>query len=163
MTTAAFITALACLAPVAEPAAYPKPNVVVLLCDDLGYGDLGCFGHPRIRPPAVDQFARDGVRLTACYAGAPVCSPSRAALFTGRNPNRLGVRDWIPPNTGVHLPRSEITVAKLLKDAGYTTGLAGKWHLNSRFDGVEPTPGDFGFDHWFATQNNTAHQDPANF
>jgi arylsulfatase A len=144
-------------------AANPKPNIVVLLSDDLGYGDLGCFGHPRIKTPHLDQLARDGLRLTACYAGAPVCSPSRAALFTGRNPNRLGVRDWIALDSGVHLPRAEITVAKLLKDAGYTTCLAGKWHLNSRFNGKEPTPGDFGFDHWFATQNNARHQDPTNF
>src|SRR5438874_5279593 len=147
---------LASLALTTNAPAAPQPNVVVFLADDLGYGDLGCYGQPRIKTPHLDQLARDGLKLTACYAGAPVCSPSRAALFTGRNPNRMGVRDWIPPNTGVHLPRSEITIAKLLKDAGYTTCLAGKWHLNSRFDGVEPTPGDFGFDHWFATQNNTA-------
>jgi arylsulfatase A len=150
------------LAPAAEPAA-PKPNVVVLLCDDLGYGDLGCFGHPRIKTPHLDQLARDGLRLTACYAGAPVCSPSRAALFTGRDPNRYGVRDWIALDSGVYLPRTEVTVAQLLKRAGYTTCLAGKWHLNSKFNGTEPTPGDFGFDHWFATQNNARHQDPTNF
>jgi arylsulfatase A len=159
MSLVPLAVALACL----TPAAAPKPNVLVLLCDDLGYGDLGCFGHPRIKTPHLDQLARDGVRLTACYAGAPVCSPSRAALFTGRNPNRSGIRDWIDLNSGIYLPRSEITVARLLRDAGYRTCLAGKWHLNSRFNGVEPTPGDFGFDHWFATQNNARHQDPTNF
>jgi arylsulfatase A len=151
--------ALTCL----NAADNPKPNIVVLLCDDLGYGDLGCFGHARIKTPHLDQLARDGLRLTACYAGAPVCSPSRAALFTGRNPNRLGIRDWIAADSGIHLPRAEITVAQLLKDAGYTTCLSGKWHLNSRFNGREPTPGDFGFDHWFATQNNANHQGPTNF
>ena len=93
----------------------------------------------------------------------PVCSPSRAALFSGRNPNRLGIRDWIDLDSGVYLPRSTVTVAQRLKAAGYTTCLSGKWHLNSRFNGREPTPGDFGFDHWFATQNNTKHQDPTNF
>jgi arylsulfatase A len=102
-------------------------------------------------------------RLTCLYAGAPVCSPSRAALFSGRNPNRLGIRDWIDLDSGVHLPRSTVTVAQRLKAAGYTTCLSGKWHLNSRFNGREPTPGDFGFDHWFATQNNAKHQDPTNF
>jgi arylsulfatase A len=141
----------------------PRPNIVVLLCDDLGYGDLGCFGHPRIRTPAIDRLAREGARLTCLYAGAPVCSPSRAALFSGRNPNRLGIRDWIDRDSGVHLPRSTITVAQRLQSAGYTTCLSGKWHLNSRFDGREPTPGDFGFDRWFATQNNARHQDPTNF
>ncbi len=141
----------------------PKPNIVVLLCDDLGYGDLGCFGHPRIKTPEIDRLARDGVKLTCLYAGAPVCSPSRAALFSGRNPNRLGVRDWIDQGSGIHLPRSTVTVAERLKAAGYTTSLSGKWHLNSQFDGREPTPGDFGFDHWFATQNNTKHQNPTNF
>jgi arylsulfatase A len=141
----------------------PKPNIVVLLCDDLGYGDLGCFGHPRIKTPEIDRLARDGVKLTCLYAGAPVCSPSRAALFSGRNPNRLGVRDWIDQGSGIYLPRSTVTVVQRLKAAGYTTCLSGKWHLNSQFNGREPTPGDFGFDHWFATQNNTKHQNPTNF
>jgi arylsulfatase len=142
-----------------------KPNIIVLLTDDLGYGDLGCFGHPQIKTPHLDQLARDGLKLTCCYAGAPVCSPSRAALFTGRNPNRMGIRDWIPQGSGIFLPRTEITTAQRLKAAGYTTCLAGKWHLNSKFDGMEPTPGDFGFDHWFATQNNAAptHANPTNF
>jgi arylsulfatase A len=140
-----------------------KPNIVVLLCDDLGYGDLGCFGHPRIKTPEIDRLARDGLRLTCLYAGAPVCSPSRAALFCGQNPNRLGIRDWIDQGSGVFLPRSTVTVAQRLKAAGYTTCLSGKWHLLSRWSGSEPTPGDFGFDHWFATQNNTKHQDPTNF
>lgn len=142
-----------------------RPNIVVLLTDDLGYGDLGCFGHPRIKTPNLDQLARDGLKLTCCYAGAPVCSPSRAALFTGRNPNRLGIRDWIPQGSGIFLPRTEVTIAQRLKAAGYMTCLSGKWHLNSKFDGMEPTPGDFGFDHWFATQNNAApnHANPTNF
>src|SRR5262245_12594611 len=106
-----------------------KPNMVVLLTDDLGYGDLGCFGHPRLKTPHLDQLARDGLKLTCCYAGAPVCSPSRAALFTGRNPNRLGIRDWIPQGSSIFLPRTEVTIAQRLKAAGYTTCLSGKWHL----------------------------------
>ncbi|WP_206107677.1 serine hydrolase [Paludisphaera rhizosphaerae] len=141
----------------------PKPNIVVLLADDLGFGDVGCFGHPRIKTPVIDGLAREGARLTSMYAGAPVCSPSRAAMFSGRNPNRVGVRDWIDQGSGVHLDRSAVTVAQRLKEAGYTTCLAGKWHLNSKFDGQEPTPGDFGFDYWFATQNNAKHQDPTNY
>ena len=157
------VVAFAVMLGTAVAAEAPKPNIVVLLCDDLGYGDLGCFGHPRIKTPEIDRLARDGVKLTSLYAGAPVCSPSRAALFSGRNPNRLGVRDWIDHGSGIHLPRSTVTVAERLKEAGYTTCLAGKWHLNSQFNGHEPTPSDFGFDHWFATQNNTKHQNPTNF
>lgn len=140
-----------------------KPNIVVLVADDMGYGDLGCFGHPRIKTPSLDRLAGEGVRFTSFYSGAPICSPSRAALFTGRTPYRVGIRDWIVQDSGVYLPRSEVTIPRLLKGAGYTTCLSGKWHLNSKFNGSEPTPGDFGFDHWFATQNNAAHIDPTNF
>ncbi len=142
-----------------------KPNIIILLCDDLGYGDLSCFAHPEIRTPHLDQLATEGVKLTHCYASAPVCSPSRAGLLTGRIPNRLGIRDWIPANSGIYLRRGEVTIARLLRDAGYRTCHAGKWHLNSKTDGSEPTPGDMGFDHWLYTQNNAApsHLNPTNF
>ena len=103
-----------------------KPNVVVLLADDLGYGDLGCFGHPTIKTPNLDRLAAEGIKLTSCYAGQSVCSPSRAALLTGRNPNRYGVKDWIPQGSGIVLPRTETTVAARLKAAGYTTCLCGQ-------------------------------------
>jgi len=142
-----------------------RPNIIVLLCDDLGYGDLACFANPKIQTPNLDQLARDGVRLTDCYSSSPVCSPSRAGLMTGRTPNRLGIRDWIPSASGIYLRPGEVTVARLLKTAGYRTFHAGKWHLNSRTDGSEFTPGDAGFDHWLYTQNNAApsHLNPVNF
>jgi arylsulfatase A len=142
-----------------------KPNIVYILCDDLGYGDLGCFASPIIKTPHLDRLAREGMRLTHCYAAAPVCSPSRAGIITGRNPNRYGIRDWIPANSGIYLKQDEMSVARLLKSAGYRTALVGKWHLNSKMDGSEPTPGDHGFDHWFATQNNAnpSHENPTNF
>src|SRR5580765_5444097 len=111
-----------------------RPNVVILLCDDLGYGDLSCFAHPEIRTPHLDQLAADGVKLTHCYASAPVCSPSRAGLLTGRVPNRLGIYDWIPQNSPMHLQSSEITVATLLKKAGYQTCHSGKWHCNGKLN-----------------------------
>jgi arylsulfatase A len=154
----------ALLSPFVALADSPKPNVIVLLADDLGYGDLGCFGHPKIKTPHLDRLAADGIKLTSCYCGQSVCSPSRAALMTGRNPNRYGIKDWISRDSGVFLPKTETTVAARLKAAGYATCLAGKWHLNSGFNGKEPTPGDHGFDHWLATQNNAApsHQDPTN-
>ena len=142
-----------------------RPNVVVLLADDLGYGDVACFGSKTIHTPHLDKLASQGLRLTACYAGLPVCSPSRAALLTGRVPARLGINDWIPPRTPTHLKKEERTIAALLKGTGYATCFAGKWHCSSTLDGSQPTPGDHGFDHWFATQNNAgpSHKNPANF
>jgi arylsulfatase A len=159
----AFLIALAFTSPLA--AADAKPNVVILLCDDLGYGDLSCFAHPAIRSPNLDRLASEGLKLTHCYSASPVCSPSRAGLITGRNPNRLGIRDWIPPGTGIFLRPGEVTIAQLLKQAGYRTGHFGKWHLNSKTDGSERTPGEAGFDTWLYTQNNAApsHLDPTNF
>lgn len=142
-----------------------RPNIVILLCDDLGYGDLSCFAHPQILSPNLDRLAAQGIKLTDCYAAAPVCSPSRAELLTGRVPHRLGIRDWIPANSGIFLRPGEATMAQLLKKFGYRTCHAGKWHLNSKTDGSEPTPGDAGFAHWLYTQNNAepSHLNPINF
>lgn len=168
-----FILQMACWAVIAWAAALPvfaadapRPNIVIILCDDLGYGDLGCYGHPQIRTPHLDRLASQGVRFTDCYAAAPVCSSSRAGLMTGRNPTRIGVYDWIPEGHPIHLKASEITIARLLKDAGYATCHVGKWHLNGKFnDPAQPQPGEHGFEHWFSTQNNAAptHQNPINF
>ncbi len=153
-----------------------RPNIVVFLCDDLGYGDLACYGHPHIRTPHLDQLAREGIRFTDFYSAAPVCSPSRVGLLTGRNPNRAGIYDWIPASDGtprpnareqVHMRSGEVTIARMLQGAGYATFMAGKWHCNSRFNqpALQPLPSDFGFDHWLATDNNArpSHDNPANF
>lgn len=148
-----------------EPAAN-KTNFLVILCDDLGYGDLACYGHPTIRTPNLDRLAGEGLRLTDYYAPAPVCSPSRAGMLTGRTPNRCGIYDWIPGGSPMHLRRREITIATLLKQAGYATGFFGKWHCNGKFNSpAQPQPGDHGFDWWFATQNNAGptHKNPVNF
>jgi arylsulfatase A len=147
-------------------AADRRPNFLVILCDDLGYGDLACYGHPDIKTPHLDRLAGQGIRLTDCYASAPVCSPSRAGLLTGRTPSRVGVYDWIPPGNAMHLAKEEVTVATLLKQAGYTTCHVGKWHCNGKFNSPDqPQPGDHGFDHWFSTQNNASptHKNPKNF
>ncbi|GIX00622.1 MAG: arylsulfatase [Pirellulaceae bacterium] len=152
----------------------PRPNFVIVLCDDLGYGDLQCYGHPHIKTPNLNRMAGEGLRLTNFYSAAPVCSPSRVGLLTGRSPNLAGVYDWIPPATRpqddlrdlVHLRREEITLPQLLSDAGYATCLVGKWHCNSKFNSnAQPQPNDAGFDYWFATQNNAApsHENPNNF
>jgi arylsulfatase A len=130
------------------------PNILVVLCDDLGYGDVSCHGHPVIRTPNFDAFASQGIRFTDCYAASAVCSPSRAGLLTGRTPDRTGMFDWLPMQPSpIHLQREEVTWARLLREAGYRTCLAGKWHLNGvlGLDNPQPQPFEHGFDHWFAT------------
>lgn len=147
-------------------AAAQRPNVVVLLADDLGYGDLGVYGHETIRTPNIDRLADEGTRFTACYAAAPMCSPSRAGLLTGRSPHRAGIYDWIPHDgaSDVHLKATEISFASLMRGVGYQTSLHGKWHLNSRFnDAGQPQPNDHGFQYWFATQFNPPHFNPPGF
>ncbi|MCA9066493.1 MAG: sulfatase-like hydrolase/transferase, partial [Planctomycetaceae bacterium] len=144
----------------------PRPNIVVILADDLGYGDLGCYGDAALKTPHIDQLASEGLRLTSCYASHPNCSPSRAGLMTGRTPFRLGIYNWIPTFSPMHLRRSEITIATLLRNSGYDTCHAGKWHLNGGLNLVDqPQPWDHGFSHWFAVQNNALpnHRNPWNF
>ena len=153
-------------APALLTAKSKQPDIVVVLCDDLGYGDLGCFGHPNILTPNLDKFATQGIRFTDCYAAAPVCSPSRCGLLTGRTPTRLGVYDWIPEGSAYHLQRSEQTFAKLLQSSGYATAHIGKWHCSGLFNSpAQPQPNDHGFDHWVSTQNNSlpTHRNPINF
>lgn len=155
---------LLCLA--ATVIAAPPPNIVIFLTDDLGWGDLACYGHPEIKTPHLDHFATEGVRFTQCYSACGVCSPSRAAILTGRTPYRNGVFRWIPAGSKIHLPTSEITIAELLKAKGYDTCHAGKWHLNGKFNSPDqPQPDDHGFDHWLATQNNASphHMNPVNY
>lgn len=129
-----------------------KPNFIIFLSDDLGYGDLGCYGNPIIKTPHIDRFAGEGIRFTDCHSGGTVCSPSRASLLTGRHPYRVGIYYLI--GGGAHLRQQEITVASLLKNQGYDTCFVGKWHLSHLEDKDQPNPGDHGFNHWMATTRN---------
>jgi arylsulfatase A len=104
------------------------PNIVIIFADDLGYGDLGCYGSP-LRTPNLDRLASEGVRFTDFYSANPVCSPSRAALLTGRYPTRAGVPRVLFPYDKEGMPQSEVTLAQILKGSGYKTACVGKWHL----------------------------------
>lgn len=143
-----FLAGLLALAAAGLSAA-PRPNIVIIFADDLGYGDLGCQGHPTIRTPHLDRLAAEGVRFTDFYAAAPVCTPSRAALLTGRYAVRSGMygrRGVLFPDSAGGLPPEEITLARLLRAQGYRTAHLGKWHL-----GIHPggRPLDHGFDSSF--------------
>src|SRR5262249_15797984 len=126
------------------------PNFVVILCDDLGYGDVGAFGNPTIRTPNLDRMAAEGQRWTSFYVADSVCTPSRAALLTGRLPIRTGMfsdtRRVLFPDSAGGLPPSEITIAESLKTRGYATTAIGKWHLGSQ---PEYLPTKQGFDAYY--------------
>lgn len=122
------------------------PNFVILFADDLGWGDLGCYGHPLIRTPNLDSMAAGGARFTSFYAAAPVCTPSRAGLLTGRYPIRAGQPGNTGPDTVGGLPLSEVLLPQVLKPLGYRTMAIGKWHLG--FQPEEYLPVRRGFDSW---------------
>ena len=148
------------------PAPGRPPNILLIVADDLGYGDLGAYGHHTLKTPALDRLAREGLRLTSYYAASPLCSPSRAAMLTGRTPFRTGIESWIPEGTGVQLGPREVTLATLLKRRGYETFLSGKWHLNGGLGVAGQTqPRDHGFDHSLAFHAFAIphHRNPENF
>jgi arylsulfatase A-like enzyme len=145
-----------------------KPNIIVVMADDMGWGDSATYGHNKIKTPNLDKLASQGVKFTQGYSSAGVCSPARSSILTGRTPYRNGVWRHLSGNHKAHLRSSEIAYPKLFKAAGYTTGHFGKWHLLSKqqFNKADyPDPGDHGFDYWFATQNNAMpiHKKQNNF
>jgi len=124
-----------------------KPNIVILFADDLGYGDLGVYGHPSIRTPHLDQMAQEGIKFTQFYVAATVSTPSRGALLTGRLPVRTGIHTRVYfPGYEKGIPQEEITIAEALKEQGYATACYGKWHLG---DKTKYLPTNHGFDHYF--------------
>jgi len=124
-----------------------SPNFIIIFADDLGYGDLSCYGHPTIRTPNLDKMASEGMRFTQFYVSTNVCSPSRASLLTGRLPVRTGVYPGVfRTNSASGLPLSELTIAELLKQKDYSTAIIGKWHLGSK---PEFLPTKQGFDYYF--------------
>lgn len=127
-----------------------RPNILLIYVDDLGYGDLGSYGHPIIQTPNIDSLANEGMKFTSNYSPSGLCSPSRAGLLTGRTPYRTGIKSWIPENSGVYLRDHEVTLAEVTRDAGYQTAHIGKWHLNSSLaSATEPQPTDQGFDYYY--------------
>ncbi|MCO8125231.1 sulfatase-like hydrolase/transferase [Stieleria sp. TO1_6] len=134
-----------------------RPNIILLLADDLGYGDLSCFGSPAVKTPHLDRLANEGMKWTRFYAGSAVCSPTRASVLTGRYPLRFGITKHFN-DRNQWLPESATTVAELLRDAGYNTAHVGKWHLGglhvddkgTRLTN-QPGPGQHGF-HFYQTQ-----------
>lgn len=127
------------------------PNVIIILADDLGYGDLSCYGHPKFKTPRIDQMAAEGAKLTQFNCPAPFCAPTRASLMTGRYPFRCGMNQNPAPDGGpeadaLALPKSEVTLAQVMKSAGYATGMIGKWHLGHH---QERLPTERGFDEYY--------------
>ncbi len=121
-----------------------RPNIVIIYCDDLGYGDLSCYGNPSIKTPHLDLLATQGQKWSSFYVGASVSTPSRAALYTGKYPVRNGQHNVYFPETPGGLPHEDITIAELLQEAGYATALVGKWHLGHQKP--ENLPLSHGFD-----------------
>jgi len=150
------------------------PNIILILADDLGYNDVTCFRSfnleessdkpPTSQTPNIDAIANQGMLFTDFYCGAAVCSPSRSALITGRNATRIGIYNYLPENSPMHLRSEEITIAELLKEGEYRTGHFGKWHLTSKGTN-QPLPNDQGFDYSFFSYNNAkpSHKNPDNY
>ncbi len=154
---AVFGVALAVMGRPDSAIADDRPNIVLLLADDLGYGDLSCFGSPAVKTPHLDRIAKEGLKCTRFYAGSAVCSPTRASVLTGRYPLRFNITRHFN-DRNAWLPESATTVAELLKDAGYNTAHIGKWHLgglhvdeNGKRLNNQPGPRQHGFE-FYQTQ-----------
>ncbi|MCA9064196.1 MAG: sulfatase-like hydrolase/transferase, partial [Planctomycetaceae bacterium] len=153
---------------VAADSVSSRPNIILMMADDLGWGDTGYNGHPVLRTPHLDQMSREGVRFNRFYSASAVCSPTRGSCLTGRHPSRYG----IPNANAGHLKQEEVCLAEVLREHGYATGHFGKWHLGTmtpdfsgKGAGRRPkanfaTPGMNGFEDWFSTEFAVATWDP---
>lgn len=140
--------AVSALALAVQAVAADRPHIVLVMADDQGWGDMAYNGHPHLKTPNFDKAAAAGLRFDRFYAAAPVCSPTRASVLTGRHPNRMGVFKW-----GYPMRPQEITLAEALGSAGYATGHFGKWHLGSVRHNSPASPGANGFDEWYSAEN----------
>jgi arylsulfatase A-like enzyme len=131
-----------------QPSSEAKPNIVLCMADDQGYGDVGYYGHPVLKTPVLDEMAATALRFDRFYSAAPVCSPTRGSVLTGRHPNRFACFRW-----GHTLRPQEHTIAKALRKAGYTSGHFGKWHVGEVRADSPVSPGAAGFDEWFSSPN----------
>jgi len=160
---------IACSAPVPSAETAPRPNILLVMCDDLGWGDVGFNGHPNIQTPNLDRLASQGIILNRFYSASPVCSPTRASVLTGRNPYRMGIYH---ANTG-HMPPEEITLPEILQGEGYQTGHFGKWHLGTLTRMIKDAnrgrprdsthyaiPSTNGYATYFCTESKTPTWDP---
>ncbi len=154
----------AALVPLRASHTSTRPNIILLMADDQGWGDTSYNGHPILRTPNTDDMARSGVRFNRFYAGAPVCSPTRGSCLTGRHPFRYGIFFANAGGPGqrsqYRLPHQEVTLASLLGKAGYRTGHFGKWHLGDFEGPMKTSPSDVGFDEWFSTVRKVPTVDP---
>ena len=123
-----------------------SPNIVFIFADDLGYGDLSSFGASDINTPNIDFIGKNGIKFTDFYSVSSVCTPSRAGMLTGRYPQRFGLNGVLFPDSHTGLPSSEYTIAELLRDNGYKTGMVGKWHLGHKYEFL---PLQQGFDFFY--------------
>ncbi|MEM1136220.1 MAG: sulfatase-like hydrolase/transferase, partial [Bacteroidota bacterium] len=144
-----------------------KPNILLIIADDMGYADIGCYGG-KANTPNLDKLAKNGMLFTNFYAAAPNCSPSRTGLLTGRSPSRVGMYSYRPANHPMHLRKEEITIAEVLQKENYQTAHFGKWHLGALpADSIfnHPQPKDQGFSYSLGTENNAipSHLNPINF
>ncbi len=157
------LSGVACNSELAAGASSKRPNIIFIMADDMGYGDLGCYGQKHIKTPNIDKLAEEGMRFTDCYAGSTVCAPSRSVLMTGQhtghtrvrnNMGRVGgtlVTDNGSPQRRVPLEPEDVTVAEVLKKVGYVTGITGKWGLGE--PNTTGVPNQQGFDEWFGYLN----------
>ncbi len=132
-----------------------RPNIILIVADDLGYGELGCYGQQKIKTPAIDQMAREGMRFTQFYAGASLCASSRNVLLTGEHTGRCRIRDNGPPNIQTLRPE-DVTIAEVLRDTGYATAVIGKWAIGGDLPETGGRPEDQGFDYFYGYLN-TVH------